>query len=86
MKFHTGSFLLGYAAGAGSVLLGRRLKPVLLEAATAIYQVVDAVLARAAMSREDLEDIFAEAKARARGRRASANGSAQANGSAHHDA
>lgn len=66
MKFHLPSFLLGYGAGASSVLLSRHLRPVLLEVATAAYRFVDAVAARTAMKGEDLEDLFAEAKARAR--------------------
>lgn len=64
MKFHTGSFLLGAAAGAA--LLGRRMRPLLLELATTAYRVADAVAARVAMKREDMEDLMAEARARVR--------------------
>lgn len=68
MKFHWQSFLLGYGAGAGTVLLGKQLRPLLLEVATAGYRFVDAILARSTMKKEDLEDLFAEARARARGK------------------
>lgn len=64
MKFHTGSFLLGAAAGAA--LLGRRMRPLLLELATTAYRITDTIAARVAMKREDMEDLMAEAKARAR--------------------
>ncbi|WP_342378771.1 hypothetical protein NVS55_05165 [Myxococcus stipitatus] len=66
MTFHLPSFLLGYTAGAGTVLLSRHLRPLLLELATAAYRFGDMVLARTAIKQEDLEDLLAEAKARAR--------------------
>lgn len=69
MKFHLPSFFIGYGAGAGTVLFARHLRPLLLEVATAGYRFVDAIAARAAMKQEDLEDLFAEARARARGQR-----------------
>jgi predicted RNA-binding Zn ribbon-like protein len=65
VSFHLPSFLLGYGAGATSVLAARHLRPLLVELATLGYRFVDAVAARAAMRQEDLEDLFAEAKARA---------------------
>ena len=68
MTFHLLSFGLGYAAGAGTVLAGRHLRPFVLELATAAYRFVDAMAARAAMRTEDLEDLLAEARAKARGR------------------
>jgi hypothetical protein len=64
MKFHTGSFFLGAAAGAA--LLGRRMRPLLLELATTAYRIADAIAARVAMKCEDMEDLMAEARARAR--------------------
>jgi hypothetical protein len=67
VKFHLPSFLMGIAVGAAGAALAPRLKPVLLELATAGYKVIDAVAAKLAMKREDLEDLLAEAKARARG-------------------
>jgi hypothetical protein len=67
MKFHFSSFLLGCAVGAGAVLIAPRIRPVLLELATAAYKLMDTVSAQLAMKREDLEDVLAEAKARARG-------------------
>ncbi|MCY1044560.1 hypothetical protein OV208_24805 [Corallococcus sp. bb12-1] len=66
MKFDLPSFLLGYGAGASTMLLGKHLRPLLVEVATAGYRFVDKVAARAAMKQEDLEDLMAEAKARAR--------------------
>ncbi len=69
MRFHLPSFLLGYGAGAGSVLLAKRLRPLLVELAAAVYGLVDSLGARVAMQREDLEDLLAEARARARGKR-----------------
>ena len=66
MKFHLPSFAIGYAAGYGTHAVGRHLKPFLLEMATSAYRVMDAVAARAAIQQEDLEDLLAEARARAR--------------------
>lgn len=66
MKFDLPSFLLGYGAGATTVLIGKRLRPLLLELATLGYRVADTVVAKAAMKQEDLEDLLAEARARAR--------------------
>jgi len=68
MKFDLPSFLLGYGAGAGTVMLGQRLRPLLVELATVFYRFADSVMARAAMKQEDLEDLLAEARARARHR------------------
>lgn len=68
MKFHWPSFLLGYGAGATSMLFAKQLRPVVLELATAAYELTDTIAARAAMWWEDLEDVVAEAKARARPR------------------
>jgi hypothetical protein len=67
MTFHFSSFLLGCAVGAGAVLLAPRIRPVLVELATAAYKLLDTVTAQVSMKREDLEDVLAEAKARARG-------------------
>ena len=65
MRFHTPSFLLGYGAGVASTLLAPRLKPVALALAAAAYRFVDAIAVAAARRREDLEDLMAEARARA---------------------
>lgn len=65
MRFHFPSFLIGYAAGTTTVLLGRELKPIAIEGATAMYQLWDALWARAATLGEDIEDILVEARARA---------------------
>ncbi len=66
MRFDLTSFMLGFGAGAATVVVGRHFRPVLLEVATAAYQVADAVTARVAMLQEDVEDVLAEARARAR--------------------
>ena len=78
MKIDIPSFLLGYGAGAGTVLLGRRLRPLLLELATTAFRFADAVAAKAAMKQEDLEDLLAEARAKARARTGSPAERAQA--------
>ncbi len=67
MRFHLPSFVIGYAAGAGTILAAHRLRPLLVEVATAFYRLGDTLLARAAIKKEDLEDVLAEARARARG-------------------
>jgi hypothetical protein len=67
MKFHWTSFVLGYAAGAGSAMAWDRLRPLLVEVAAASYRAFDAAAARVVMLREDAEDILAEARARVRG-------------------
>lgn len=67
MRFHWPSFVLGYAAGAGSAMAWDRIRPLLVEVAAASYRAFDAAAARAVMVREDVEDILAEARARVRG-------------------
>jgi hypothetical protein len=67
MSFHLPSFLIGYGAGAATVVVGRKLRPVLVEVASAAYWLADSVAARVAMLGEDAEDVLAEARARARG-------------------
>lgn len=67
MRFHFASFALGFGAGAATVVVGRHLRPALVEVATSVYQLVDAAAARMAMVQEDFEDVLAEARARARG-------------------
>jgi hypothetical protein len=67
MRFHFGSFLIGFGVGAATVVVGRHLRPALVEIASAGFQLVDAVAARIAMVQEDVEDVLAEARARARG-------------------
>jgi len=68
MRFHFPSFLIGYGAGAATVAFWSRVRPLALELATAAYRFVDIVAARAAAKREDIEDLLAEARARARKR------------------
>jgi hypothetical protein len=67
MKFHLPSFLLGCVTGFAVKGVAPKLRPVLLELAAAGYRLVDLVGTGAARRREDLEDLFAEARARARG-------------------
>jgi len=66
MKFHWPSFLLGCGAGAAGVLFAKQLRPIVLELATAAYQLSDSIAARVAVWWEDVEDVVAEAQARAR--------------------
>jgi hypothetical protein len=66
MRFHLASFLLGVAAGAGGGALAPRLRPLALELATSFYRVLDAAMVRVARGREDVSDLLAEARARAR--------------------
>ena len=67
MKFDVGSFVVGCAVGAGTALASPRLKPLVLELATAGYRAADVLVSRLGVTREDIEDILAEARARARG-------------------
>jgi hypothetical protein len=67
MRFHLPSFLLGVAAGASGAAIAPRLRPLVLEIATDCYRVFDAAMLRVARTREDVSDLFAEARARARG-------------------
>lgn len=66
MKFHVPSFLIGVTVGAGGAAVAPRLRAVALEIATTFYKLADAVVVRTARGREDLSDLLAEAKARAR--------------------
>ena len=45
---------------------GPRLRPVALEMATVFYQLVDRTMVQIARGREDISDLLAEARARAR--------------------
>ncbi len=66
MQFHLPSFLLGFVSGAATVFAGKRVRPLLVELAAMAYRFGDSVMARVAMRREDLEDVLAEGRARAR--------------------
>jgi hypothetical protein len=68
MKLHVPSFFAGVVVGASGAALAPRLRPVALEIATTFYRIGDALMVRLARKREDLADLFAEAKARARRR------------------
>lgn len=68
MKLHLSSFLLGFGVGASTAVVAPRLRPVALELATTCYKIADALLVRAARTREDVSDLLAEARARARHR------------------
>jgi hypothetical protein len=68
MTVHVPSFLLGVSVGAGGAVIAPRLRPVALEILTTFYRLGDATMVRIARTREDLSDLVAEAKARARGR------------------
>ena len=66
MKFHFSSFLLGSLVGASGIALEKRARPVLIELATAGFRVADSLATSAATAYEDMEDLMAEARARAR--------------------
>lgn len=68
MKLHVPSFVLGVGVGAGGAVIAPRLRAVALEIATTFYKLGDAVVVRVARGREDISDLLAEAKARARQR------------------
>lgn len=67
MRLHLGSFLLGVAVGATGATVARRARPVAVEVVALAYRLAEAVQARVAIGREALEDVVAEARARARG-------------------
>ncbi len=67
MVFHAGSFALGFASGYATARLAPRLHRIGLELLTIGVRLADGLAVRAAQKREDLEDLLAEAKARARG-------------------
>jgi len=66
MRFHLPSFMFGVVTGASGTALAPRLRPVILEVATGCYRIFDAAMVRLARSRENLSDLFAEARSRAR--------------------
>jgi len=67
MRLHLPSFMIGLAVGAGGAALAPRFKPLFVELATGCYRVLDAALLRVARGRENVSDLLAEARARARG-------------------
>jgi hypothetical protein len=67
MKLDLSSFALGCAVGAGAAVISPRLKPLVLELATLGYRSAEALASRVGVAREDIEDLLAEARARARG-------------------
>ena len=69
MGFHLPSFLLGLAVGASGATVAPRMRPLVLELATGCYRVFDAAMVRVARGRENVSDLLAEARARARGMR-----------------
>ena len=69
MRFHLPSFLLGLAVGASGATVAPRMRPLVLELATGCYRVFDAAMVRVARGRENVSDLLAEARARARGMR-----------------
>jgi hypothetical protein len=64
MRFHFPSFALGWAAGVATAAVLPRLKPLLVELFAAGYGILDAVAVRAAVAREDFQDLVAEARAK----------------------
>lgn len=76
MNFSFSSFALGFVSGYATARLMPQLRPLLVEVLSVVYRVADGVAVQAARRREDLEDLVAEARARAR--RIRWNGSAVA--------
>jgi hypothetical protein len=68
MRLYVPSFLLGVSVGAAGAVVAPRLRPLALEIATAFYKIADQAMLRVARGREDIADLLAEAKARARRR------------------
>jgi hypothetical protein len=66
MVFNFGSFALGYVAGFGSAMIAPRLRRLGMALATVGFRAADDLAIRVARKREDLEDMLAEARARAR--------------------
>ena len=66
MKFHFPSYMLGVATGVTGTVLFPRLRPVFIEVASAYYRLGDLIMVKIARSRENLSDLLAEARARAR--------------------
>ena len=64
MKLDFSSFLLGCGVGAGSMLLGKRLRPLVLEVATVFFRLQEWVMAGTPMGQEALAGLLAEARAR----------------------
>lgn len=64
MRLDFPSFLLGCGVGASSLLLGRQLRPLLLDVATLLYRCQERVMARTPMGQEALAGLLAEARAR----------------------
>jgi hypothetical protein len=64
VKLNLSSFLLGCGAGAGVVLLGKQLHPVLLEVATVLFRFTDSVLTKTGMPYETRENLLSEARTR----------------------
>jgi hypothetical protein len=68
VKFHLPSFLLGCGVGYTARAVSPHFRPVVTEILTAGYRLFGAVATRAARAREDVEDLMAEARARAAGK------------------
>lgn len=66
MTFHFPSFVLGLVTGASGAVLAPRLRPIAVELATAYYRLFDSGMLRIARGRENISDLLAEARARAR--------------------
>jgi hypothetical protein len=66
MRIHFGSFLLGVVVGATGATIAHKFRPVAVEILALGFQAADALRTRAALAREALEDLAAEARARAR--------------------
>jgi hypothetical protein len=64
VKLDFSSFLLGCGVGAGSMLLGKRLRPLVLEVVTLLFRFQERVMAGTPMGQEALAELLAEARSR----------------------
>ena len=76
MHFHWPSFLLGYGSGLATALFADRLRPVLVEIGSMVRRLVDSAGTALATRGEEMEDLAAEAAARAHAKLAPAAGRA----------
>jgi len=68
MKFHTPSFLMGFASATVIAMTGKRLKPVAVELGSLGLHLAQLAWGVAERQRESVEDLWAEIEERARDR------------------
>lgn len=69
MKFHTPSFLMGFASATVIAMTGKRLKPVAVELGALGLHLAHLARGMAERQREHVEDLWAEIEERARDRK-----------------